>query len=213
MKGKVTISFELVAKTKLHIGCGQLPELPISPKPVYRRYSQSGEKMIEITLPGSMLKGVLRHIADKFSAALGYSSCKSVKPEEMSSGEPCDVCKLFGRPGNAQPKLVVYDSVANITEEQLIEITGTLIDRKSGAVSQRYLFNYEVIPPGTIFNAKIVGWDFTETDYLILLNALFNLQYEGIGGGRGLVSVKNLRITPETQTARKILEMFGGLYQ
>ena len=213
MSKKVTFSFKLIAKSKLHVGCGLLPELPTSPKPVFRRYSHADGVRVEITIPGSTLKGILRHIADKFSDTLGYSSCKSVQPEEMSKLKNCDVCNLFGRPGGTYPRLIVYDSISNISEEYLIEVTGTLIDRKSGTVMQKHLYSYEVIPPGTVFEAKIVGWDFTEKDYLILLNALFNLQYEGIGGGRGQVIVKDLKVEPETEAAKKVIEQFGGMFQ
>ncbi|MHA1469779.1 MAG: RAMP superfamily CRISPR-associated protein [Candidatus Asgardarchaeia archaeon] len=214
-----TIEYEIIALSKLHIGCGMLPELPTSPKPVYRVYSQDGH-VIKLMIPGSTLKGITRHIADKLSSVYGYSSCKSVKPEEIvdqhrKMGGKCDVCNLFGTPGGYSSKIYFLDAFANISPKLLDMYTGILIDRSKMVVREKHLYSYEIIPAGTKFHGSIITYGFTELDWKILLIALSEIPDEGIGLRRGDVDFKIVKITPDlsNELVSKIQNWLGDRYE
>jgi CRISPR/Cas system CMR subunit Cmr4 (Cas7 group RAMP superfamily) len=94
-------------------------------------------------LPGTSLAGALRsHLADVLG---GYGS-----------QEPAAIVALFGGAGGdddgAQSPLVVFDSVGALPEGGAVEVRdGVAIDARTGTAEDRKKYDFEALPPGTVF--------------------------------------------------------------
>ncbi|MFZ5809617.1 MAG: type III-A CRISPR-associated RAMP protein Csm3 [Chloroflexota bacterium] len=172
LKGRIFIHFDIEAKTGLHIGgsdtgveIGGVDKTVIRDKLTNRPY-----------IPGSSLKGKMRSLLEKYKGlkqnqriGQGYiHSCgaeyKKDDPRGYQEYQKCDVCEVFGVPGErdfATPtRLVVRDTF--LSEESAKELenaqtdlpytevkTEVAIDRVTSAANPRQM---ERIPAGAIFS-------------------------------------------------------------
>lgn len=98
-------------------------------------------------LPGTSLAGALRGYLTDFLA--GYRS-----------PEPSLVTQLFGttrgQDVGAQSPLMVFDSLGYVPGGQSIEIRdGVSIDSATGTTQDHKKFDFEVLPPGTVFRLRL----------------------------------------------------------
>ncbi len=158
----------------------------------------------KVLIPGSSFKGAMRTAAHLAASRVGMTSCGEIEPgrtsakhEEMNG--PCDVCKIFGRPGlplRASSAIRVTDLRPSV-DVPVIPITRASIDPKRGKVQEGRLFTTEVIPLCTTFEGKIFV---REIDHLkLVLASLDSLRVVGIGKG-ALVDVK-ASVNPEPDVA------------
>ncbi|HKG22538.1 MAG TPA: RAMP superfamily CRISPR-associated protein [Blastocatellia bacterium] len=120
-------------------------------------------------IPGSHLKGRLRHECEKLVRALGEEVCESPRaesmcpqlaglPEENKSrikkvGGICPVCKLFGNP--AIPSAILVSDL--VWEERWTTETirnRVAINRRRGTAEDRRLFFIETTPTGVELEFK-----------------------------------------------------------
>lgn len=173
LKGRVFITFDIEAKTGLHIGgsdagveIGGVDKTVIRDKLTNRPY-----------IPGSSLKGKMRSLLEKYKGlkqnqriGQGYiHSCGAeYKGEELKTKgrkeyEDCDVCQVFGVPSErdfATPsRLVVRDTFLSEESAKKLEDAQTdlpytevktevSIDRVTSAANPRQM---ERVPAGAVF--------------------------------------------------------------
>lgn len=149
-------------------------------------------------IPGSALKGKLRHAAYEIAPSLGHKveerDCLP-KPGER----PCVICRVFGSPFRAG-KLFVSDATANLVENPLLglatmekaapriweERTGVAIDRRTRTASARLLFRIETAPAGLTLQATLTGDLDESTETPLLKAAVKTLRWLGADSSRGL---------------------------
>lgn len=164
-------------------------------------------------IPGSTIKGALRHAAYKICSALGIKTCTTDRPcgieilrklqryrllhryaedDVLLRMGFCPVCILFGSPGLAS-KVIVNDAypLNRITTEVRRFIS---IDEMTGSALPGRLFTAEIVPPKSVFTLEITAINVSEPLLGLLFTSIELLKDLGIGGmktyGFGRVDVK-----------------------
>lgn len=188
LKGRVFLSFDIEAVTGLHIGgsetgieIGGVDKTVIRDPLTNRPY-----------IPGSSLKGKMRSLLEKYRGlpqnqriGQGYiHSCGADDKDKDASRASylrCDVCQVFGVPGErdfATPtRLVVRDLHLSDASAQRLEDTGRTdlpytevktevsIDRVTSAANPRQM---ERVPAGSVFsNRKSNGEESAGADVIV----------------------------------------------
>jgi len=133
------ITAEAVLESAAHFG-GQGNELTDMP---LIRDAREGTPL----LPGTSLAGALRGCLADYLA--GYTS-----------PEPADVVQLFGgsrgEDQGAQSPLIVFDSLGQLPADRSTEIRdGVSLDATTGTAEEHKKFDFEVLPPGTVFPLRL----------------------------------------------------------
>ncbi|MCG2787967.1 MAG: type III-A CRISPR-associated RAMP protein Csm3 [Anaerolineae bacterium] len=229
--GRVLIQFEIEAVTGLHIGgtdagieIGGVDKTVIRDKLTNRPY-----------IPGSSLKGKMRSLVEKYNGlkqnqnigkGSSIHSCGANNdPNGKSEYQKCDVCQVFGVPGErdfATPtRLVVRDTfLSEISAQRLNDAqtdlpysevkTEVSIDRVTSAANPRQM---ERVPAGAIFGDEKKPAEMVYTLYdgadcslqkdverlKVTIEGLKLIEDDYLGGlgsrGSGKVQFKNFKIT------------------
>jgi len=211
---KYIIEFDIVVKTPVSIRSGR-SYIGLVDNPVVR-ISRGGESVPYI--PGSSIKGVLRHEAERYARSIGEYVCDILHPKK-ENGElfrkdraekegkeyiPCIICRIFGGPTVAS-HVYVYDAYPVEGSYSLGVVRRVSISRVTGAQMPGRLFDVEFINPDSIFKGRI---DVENIDILSnddkraeIFNHAFKMLCKGmvpIGGmksvGMGIVRVKNIHV-------------------
>ena len=157
-----------------------------------------------LILPGSHVKGRLRHTCEELARALGYEVCNAPNPRTTCPHDnsvqkpPCIICQIFGSP--AYPSslrfndLVLVDPSVKLSPgEGRIDAgeatrPGIGVNRRRGVVEEKLLFFIETSPPGARFRSDeaIVGELPDEKHLQLLLAGLFFIRSWGGCRSRGL---------------------------
>jgi Uncharacterized protein predicted to be involved in DNA repair (RAMP superfamily) len=116
-----------------------------------------------VYIPGSTVKGVLRTNASRVAAAYGFSTCNEVEPASISKNhekmkEVCDVCKLFGRPGDephVSSKVYVSDFTSEVAGNNRILVTRVSLDDSTLTARRGALYTVEHVLPGTEYVGEV----------------------------------------------------------
>jgi CRISPR/Cas system CSM-associated protein Csm3 (group 7 of RAMP superfamily) len=126
-----------------------------------RKLKVEGGKTSEVLyIPGSSVKGALRTAASRVAAAYGFTSCGETRPDLIAkahAGVPCDVCKLFGYPGDdpsAASRVWVsdFDLVGGAGKTVVVCVA---LDNKTLTARQGALYSMEHLLPGSEFEGEI----------------------------------------------------------
>ncbi|BAU44926.1 RAMP superfamily CRISPR-associated protein [Leptolyngbya sp. O-77] len=116
-----------------------------------------------LLIPGSQLKGRLRHECEKLARALGWPVCESPVAETMcpqigrdnsefqrTAGEPqhhCLICQIFGNPA-LPSRLIVDDLICLENSKDLPEVLrpGVTINRRRRTAEDQKLYFLETSP-------------------------------------------------------------------
>lgn len=230
LKGRVFITFDIEAMTGLHIGgsdvgveIGGVDKTVIRDRLTNRPY-----------IPGSSLKGKMRSLVEKYRGlkqnqriGQGYiHSCGAeykgdeLKTKGKKEYEDCDVCQIFGVPGErdfATPtRLVVRDTFLSEESANKLESAQTAlpytevktevsIDRVTSAANPRQM---ERVPAGAVFNGAEMVFSLYEGEgcsaqsdlerLSVLLEAMQLVEDDYLGGlgsrGSGKVAFKNIQV-------------------
>jgi CRISPR/Cas system CSM-associated protein Csm3 (group 7 of RAMP superfamily) len=183
------------------------------------RKRQRGGKRLAF-LPGSQLKGVLRHQCERLAALLG---CDVVSPHQASGPETDTLVRHFGPLANSgllidrlfgsryQGECLFVDDAlpAENAEESTRAHSRTSIDRVSGTARERTLFTTEVVPRAVALTGSLrarhpagvltCDGDGFPYEYALLLAGL--LTVESLGGTRS-AGMGRCRITVEGERVR-----------
>ncbi len=229
LKGRVFITFDIEAVTGLHIGgsdtgveIGGVDKTVIRDRLTNRPY-----------IPGSSLKGKMRSLLEKYKGlkqnqriGQGYiHSCgaeyKKDDPRGKQEYQACDVCQVFGVPGerdfSAPTRLVVRDTFLSEESAKKLENAQTdlpytevktevSIDRVTSAANPRQM---ERVPAGAIFDHAEMVFSLYEGEGCsaqkdlerldVLLEAMQLVEDDYIGGlgsrGSGKVAFTNIRVS------------------
>lgn len=192
LEKRIILSGKITAITDLYIGSG---EEKLTPGDVDMEAIKSGE---QVYIPGSSLKGVIRHEAERIAKSLNWDDkvkdCNPPTPSKMcgaklSAERRCVVCQTFGGPGLAS-RIKFRDALPLSTIETEIR-PGVSINRDTGAVAEgpRYM---EVVPRESKFDFEVVFDNPTRDHFELFASAIRSLQDSSIGGGksRGLGKIK-----------------------
>lgn len=149
--------------------------------------SPSGGKNIEmqIYIPGSSFKGALRSAASRVASSYGFTSCGQVEPSLIEVAHRkygvCDVCKVFGYPGNSTASPITVSDLNPVNDVRTFNVTRTRIEDRSLKVAEGSLYTYEHIDDRVEFRGYIqISLRDPNTVGLILL-ALAELRLGRIG--------------------------------
>jgi CRISPR/Cas system CSM-associated protein Csm3 (group 7 of RAMP superfamily) len=115
----------------------------------------------ELLLPGSQLKGRLRHACEMLAHTAQIPICRSPRPEQMcphapTIPAPCPICQIFGSPGYAGALTfsdLVYTDLAGGDAIRPPSIRpGVSINRRRGTAEDQRLFYTETSPPGGLIH-------------------------------------------------------------
>jgi len=169
LEGRIFIDFEIAAQTGLHIGGSDTGiEIGGVDKTVIRDPLSNRPY-----IPGSSLRGKMRSLLEKYrglpqNQRIGRGRIHSCQRGERSEYRECDVCQIFGVPGEiefgAPTRLVVRDvpmtdnSARALQERTDLPYTETKtevsIDRVTSAANPRQI---ERVPAGAVFGrARLV---------------------------------------------------------
>ena len=172
LKTKYLFKGKLKLNTALHIGGGKI-NVTNTDSPVVR--TPDGLPFI----PGSSFKGSFRSAVEKIAVSVpNITSCQLIdesttcpsanqksfneRKERMSEKdlfkalekELCDTCKLFGSPYSAS-KIIFHDLMmldwAGVTQIR----DGVVIDRDSERAIDKLKYDFEVVPPDSVFDMEI----------------------------------------------------------
>lgn len=147
-------------------------------------------------VPGSALKGKLRHAAREVATALDEQICEEYC---LPGQKTCAVCSVFGSPfvagklfcGDARctvrenPVLGITRSVAGASPRIWRERSATAIGRGLRVAEQGLRYSAECAPEGLVLHARLEG-DLSEPEERLLRAACAVLSFIGGGSGRGL---------------------------
>jgi CRISPR-associated protein Csm3 len=241
LKGRVFITFDIVAKTGLHIGgsdagveIGGVDKTVIRDKLTNRPY-----------IPGSSLKGKMRSLLEKYK---GLKQNKRIGQgfihtcEDQSEYAGCPVCQVFGVPGELKfstpTRLVVRDTFLSEESAKKLENAQTdlpytevktevSIDRVTSAANPRQM---ERVPAGSVFDSAEMVFSLYEIqsengevhkaeDDLkrldVLLEAMRLVEDDYLGGlgsrGSGKIKFRNIQIAFRGQGEPETLGSYPGL--
>jgi CRISPR/Cas system CSM-associated protein Csm3 (group 7 of RAMP superfamily) len=160
-----------------------------------RKLRVEGGKRAEVLyIPGSSVKGALRTAASRVAAAYGFTSCGQVKPELIANahaGGPCDVCRLFGYPGD-DPSAAsrVWVSDFNLVgEPRTVTVVRVGLDDRTLTAREGVLYSMEHLLPGSEFEGEVRVDDSARNLIPLLLLAIAELR-TGRFGRRSIVDAK-----------------------
>lgn len=228
LKGRAFITFDIVAKTGLHIGgsdagveIGGVDKTVIRDKLTNRPY-----------IPGSSLKGKMRSLLEKYK---GLKQNKRIGQgfihtcEDKGEYDDCPVCQVFGVPGELKfstpTRLVVRDIFLSEDSAKKLENAQTdlpytevktevSIDRVTSAANPRQM---ERVPAGAIFDHAEMVFSLYEGEGCsaqkdlerlgVLLEAMQLVEDDYIGGlgsrGSGKVAFTNIRVSLRKDPAKQ----------
>lgn len=196
---KITFTFDLVCKSRIHIGSGFAKTYGVD-NPILRRRNQC-------VIPGSTIKGLLRTALYRVAPTVGKAGCNEIVPDRMRM---CPVCDLLGMP-NRPSKVFVQDALPTHGVDITLA-TGIAIDRSAGKVSEGALFTSEYVVPDSHFTFKIEADDLNANQLKLLLTGFIEMAESGFGRMRQKMEM-NLReidgpfpADPELEKRRSILE-------
>lgn len=188
---ELVIDISLQVDTALSVGAGGSSGI-LADKSVVR------DRTGRLLLPGSHLKGRLRHACESIARAAGFEICDPPRAETMCpqamhvTNPPCPICQIFGSPANPSPLQfsdLCYD-------EPLVNPSirpGASVNRSRGTVEEQRLFFIETSPPGGLVYfhnpEAVVGrldGPNAEAQVKLILAGLRLLQSWGGGKSRGL---------------------------
>lgn len=201
MERRLILSGEIEAVTPLHIGSGK-PDLDIGDvdMPVLR--APDGQPYI----PGSSLKGRTRAEAERLAKSAGMEVCTPPAVDNMCGTlkrrpeEFCIACKIFGTAGriSVASKVKFRDAYPLKPVGEMLQRTGTAIDRSTGTVSRGALYSTEAVPAGVKFGLEIVAENLQPEELRLLKAALKSVEDSALGGsssrGFGKVAFHFLRL-------------------
>jgi CRISPR-associated protein Csm3 len=199
--GRVIVQFNIEAVTGLHIGgsdsgieIGGVDKTVIRDRLTNRPY-----------IPGSSLKGKMRSLLEKYNGlkqnqSIGKGSTihscgadypKNDDPRGKSEYEKCDVCQVFGVPGEREfstpTRLIVRDTFLSDDSAQELENAQTdlpysevktevSIDRVTSAANPRQM---ERVPAGAVFGGmrKVDGKDVPQPAEMVY--SLYQIEQNG----------------------------------
>lgn len=130
-------------------------DLPIARKPVKSRNNIE----YRIYIPGSSFKGALRSATSRIAKAYGFSSCGFIEPELINKSHNisgvCDVCRLFGYPGNKISSPLSVSDFELINRATTFTMTRTKINDESLKVEEGALYKYEHLSTDAEFRGFI----------------------------------------------------------
>jgi CRISPR/Cas system CSM-associated protein Csm3 (group 7 of RAMP superfamily) len=137
-----TYTLTAVIDSALCIGSGGSSG-SLADKPIVRNAEN------RLIIPGSHLKGRLRHECEKLARSLGLTVSESPNPGLMMQTSDCVISAIFGNPRDASRLLVddlICDSPAQELPTEVIR-PGITINRRRGTVEDDKLYFLETSPP------------------------------------------------------------------
>lgn len=160
MKTERYILADLRLDTALHIGIGKDGDPADSPL----RRAGNGRLMI----PGYALGGALRTMATRLAPRLGLQMCKILLETNDEKPCQCETCQLFGDlypdenddAGGTASLLWISDAfvkdAAHPKDDPRTHIRdGVGIGREQRAAARNVKYDYEVVPPGAVFDLRL----------------------------------------------------------
>ena len=200
---ELIIDITLQIDTALSVGAGGSGGV-LADKAIVRN------RLNQLVLPGSHLKGRLRHACEVIARAKGLPVCDSPRAENMCpqlsriKEPPCVICALFGSPAWPSPLQfgdLVYGQPNEVEpgrfspdKQQPFIRPGASINRRRRTVEDQRLFFTETSPPAALVHfhngQAISGWlpddERAEARVKLLLAGLTLIQNWGGGKSRGL---------------------------
>jgi CRISPR/Cas system CSM-associated protein Csm3 (group 7 of RAMP superfamily) len=141
-----------------------------------------------LIIPGSHLKGRLRHECEKLARALGLTVSESPNPGQMLQTPDCVVSKIFGNP-KVPSRLKVDDLICAAGRDDLpLEVIrpGVTINRRRGTAADEKLYFLETSPPNQPlkFSGQIHLELEAECDYALPLLVAGLRQIRALGGSK-----------------------------
>lgn len=187
---QLQIDLTLTVETALSVGAGGSGGV-LADKAIVR------DRLNRLILPGSHLKGRLRHACEVLARRGGLSVCDAPRPQTMcphlgTIPAPCPICQIFGSP--AYPGPLHFDSLiyAEATPFPTLR-PGVSLNRRRRTAEDQRLYFVETSPPGGQVHfhrsPAIRGWldaERAEAQTRLLLAGLAFLRTWGGGKSRGL---------------------------
>lgn len=137
-----THSLTAVVDSALCIGSGGSSG-SLADKPIVRNAAGT------LIIPGSHLKGRLRHECEKLARGLGLTVSESPNAGMMMQTQSCVISAIFGRPDSAS-RLLVDDLICEAKRDELpseVIRPGVTINRQRGTAEDEKLYFIETSPP------------------------------------------------------------------
>jgi CRISPR/Cas system CSM-associated protein Csm3 (group 7 of RAMP superfamily) len=137
-----TYTLTAVIDSALCIGSGGSSG-SLADKPIVRNADN------RLIIPGSHLKGRLRHECEKLARSLGLTVSESPNPGLMMQTQGCVISAIFGNPATAS-RLVVDDFICDSPAHELpteVIRPGVTINRRRGTAEDDKLYFLETSPP------------------------------------------------------------------
>jgi CRISPR/Cas system CSM-associated protein Csm3 (group 7 of RAMP superfamily) len=137
-----TYTLTAVIDSALCIGSGGSSG-SLADKPIVRNADN------RLIIPGSHLKGRLRHECEKLARSLGLTVSESPNPGLMMQTQGCVISAIFGNPATAS-RLVVDDFICDSPARELpteVIRPGVTINRRRGTAEDDKLYFLETSPP------------------------------------------------------------------
>lgn len=210
LEKRVILLGTLATVTPLHIGSGR-PEVEIGEVDMPILRNPNGRPYV----PGSSLKGRVRTEVERIAKQEGRYICTPPDVGQMCGTlrnrveDFCLACRIFGTAGRISVASKVKFRDAYPVEEvsELLERTGTAIDRKRGSVARGALYTIEAVPAGVKFGLEVVGENLSDEEWRFLLAGLKSVEDSALGGSstRGFGKVKLNLETVSERTAKYYL--------
>lgn len=200
-KNRIIIEGDLILKTQLHVGSGELILFGADNPVIEIKYADRNRTLPYI--PGSSIKGLLRAYIEKLAKLSSERVC--MPPNVCEENNFCIVCGIFGGK-NLAAHMRISDAILDGSHAEKMTKPGILINRITGTVQSGQLYQIETIAPGTKFKLRIIIDNIykDEKRFKLIIQAL-NALRNGIlqiGGkrsiGLGHVFFENINITEYT---------------
>jgi len=185
----ICFKLRLRAVSLLTVGCGMPDVMGADVVHVRKlKVEEAGKRVEVLYVPGSSVKGALRTAASRVAAAYGFTSCGEVKPElivKAHTSGPCDVCKLFGYPGD-EPSAAsrVWVSDFNpIKELRTVIVARVALDNRTLTAAEGALYSMEHLLPGSEFEGEVRVYEDAKDLIPLLLLAIAELRTWRFGRG------------------------------
>jgi CRISPR/Cas system CSM-associated protein Csm3 (group 7 of RAMP superfamily) len=190
----IRFKLRLRAATLLTVGWGVPDVLGADIVHVRKLRVEGGRASETLYIPGSSVKGALRTAASRVAAAYGFTSCGETRPELIAkahAGDPCDVCWLFGYPGDdpsAASRVWVSD-FNPVGEPRTVTVVRVGLDDRTLRVREGVLYSMEHLLPGSEFEGEVRVDDSARDLVPLLLLAIAELR-TGRFGRRSVVDAR-----------------------